>query len=206
MPSPAAEALANPPAPVRHVLHVGSGPVRAGKLHPIFTAPSWRETRLDIDPRVSPDVVGSVTELSGFADASIDAVWTSHTLEHLHDHEVTLALAEMARVLRPTGFALITTPDLARVAAEIAAGRLEDVLYVSPSGPVTALDILYGFRPSVARGGTHMAHRTGFTAERLGRLLVEAGFAEARAWQASSYDLWAVGLMPGADIAATGLL
>lgn len=198
-------AATGPARAIRQVLHVGSGPLRAGKLHPLFRGGTWCETRLDIDPGFGPDVVGSATDLSAFGDGSIDAVWTSHTIEHLFDHEVPVALAEMARVLAPTGFALITTPDLARVAAEVVVGRLEDTLYVSPSGPVTALDVLFGFRSSVARGGVHMAHRTGFTAERLGRLLVEAGFTEARVWQGESYDLWAAGLMPAADPAAIGL-
>jgi SAM-dependent methyltransferase len=197
--------IAPAPAPrVRHVLHLGSGPARAEKLHPLFRDGTWRETRLDIDPRVEPDVLGTMTDLSAFPNGSIDAVWSSHTLEHLHDHEVRRALAEMTRVLRPTGFALITTPDLARVAAEIVAGRLEDTLYVSASGPVTALDVLYGFRPAITGGSMHMAHRTGFTAGRLGRLLVEAGFAEGRAWEGTTFDLWAVGLMPSADPDAIG--
>ena len=135
----------------------------------------------------------------------MDAVWTSHTLEHLADHEVLPALREMVRVLKPDGFSLVTTPDIVRVAREVARGRLEEVLYEAPAGPITALDVLFGLRSSVARGRSFMAHRTGFSAERLGRLMAEAGFAEARSWEGDAYDLWAVGLMPAADLAARGL-
>ena len=44
-----------------------------------------------------------------------------------------------------------------------------------------------------------MAHRTGFTAERLGRVAAAAGFAEARVLEGDAFDLWAVLFMPGAD-------
>ncbi|MFO1151923.1 MAG: class I SAM-dependent methyltransferase [Alsobacter sp.] len=176
------------------LLHVGCGPYQPDKLHPWFRGPRWREIRLDIDPRVRPDIVASLTDLGCFPDGSVDAVWSSHNIEHLHEHELEIALAEIVRVLKPTGFALFTTPDLVRVAQEIAAGRLEDTLYVSPAGPITPIDVLYGLRRSIAAGNGFMAHRTGFSVDRLGRVLVEAGFAEARVWPGRSFDLWAVGL------------
>ncbi|MHB2170111.1 class I SAM-dependent methyltransferase [Alsobacter sp. R-9] len=182
----------------RLVLNVGCGNPRRNRLKELFPPSAWQEVRLDLDPKVQPDLVASTTDLSCLADRRMDAVWSSHNLEHLHDHEVGVALRELVRILRSDGFCVITTPDIVRVAAVIAAGRLEEPLYISPAGPVTPLDVMFGLRRSVAAGNGFMAHRTAFSAERLGRLLVEAGFAEARVWQGDAYDLWAVGLMPDA--------
>lgn len=181
----------------RTVLHVGCGPAAAGRLHAWFSPDAWNELRVDVDPAVRPDMVASITDLSVIHDGEVDAIWASHVLEHLADHDVPVALREMTRVLKPDGFALVTSPDIVTAARAIVAGRLEDVMYVSPAGPVAALDVLYGFRPALKRGRRYMAHRTAFTEGRLGRMMVEAGFAEVRVATHGS-DLWALALMPGA--------
>lgn len=177
----------------RSVLHVGCGAPGIERLHPIFHAAArWREVRLDVDPRVVPDIVCSTTDMRrAVVDQSFDALWSSHNIEHLYDHEVKLALAEFRRVLKRSGFALIRCPDLQAILETALAGGVETVSYVAPAGPVTPLDMLYGFRPSIARGNDFMAHKTGFTDLRLGRLLIEAGFAEVRTKRAA-FDLWAV--------------
>ena len=59
--------------------------------------------------------------------------------------------------------------------------------------------MIFGHSPSIASGHVHMAHRTGFTVDRLGRLAVNAGFAETRVLEGENYDLWAALLMPKAD-------
>jgi SAM-dependent methyltransferase len=174
----------------RVVLHVGCGTPGREKLDVDFRGPQWREVRLDIDPAVQPDIVGSITRMTAVATASVDAVWSSHNLEHLYAHEVALALAEFHRVLTPDGILKIRLPDLQRVAELVAQGRLEEVIYHSPAGPITPLDMLYGHRASVARGNEFMAHRTGFTARTLGEKLIRAGFARAQVRRAA-LDLWA---------------
>jgi SAM-dependent methyltransferase len=192
--SPAAATLV-----ARQVLNAGSGPRTARQLHPGFKGPGWREVRVDIDPSAEPDVVGSITEMGeAFADGSFEAVWCSHVLEHLFTHQVAAALAEFRRVLRPDGFALISSPDIEAVAALIVKHGLDHVAYVSLAGPITALDILYGHSASIARGRTSMAHHTGFSSGSLGRRLIEAGFSSVLVKQ-ENFDLWALALMPEAD-------
>jgi SAM-dependent methyltransferase len=182
------------------LLHVGCGTASPAKLHPTFHDGTWQEVRLDIDPAVNPDVVASITDMNVVEDASYDAVFSSHNLEHLYPHEVPLALREFRRVLKPDGFALITLPDLQSVAQQIAEGRLDDPAYVSPMGPVAPLDILYGFRPSLACGNLFMAHRTGFTGKTLGDALLAAGFAGTLVQRhPSSLTLWAVGFCRSPD-------
>ncbi len=159
------------------MLHVGCGVYETEKLPLMFRHSGWREIRLDIDPKVDPDVVASITDMQVISDATVDAVYSSHNVEHLFPHEVPLALREMNRVLKPNGFAFIKLPDLQEVARFIADGKLEDALYMSPVGAIAPLDILYGHRPSLARGNTFMAHRTGFTGTTLAAALIAAGFA-----------------------------
>jgi predicted SAM-dependent methyltransferase len=173
------------------VLHVGCGSREASGLHQAFQGPNWCELRLDIDPTVNPDVVASITDMSPVADGSVEAVFSSHNLEHLESHQVPLALAEFLRVLRNGGMLLLTLPDLQAVAKLVAEGQLEETVYESPAGPVAPLDILYGFRPFLALGATTMAHRTGFTLESLRQHLAAAGFQEDKLWS-ENLNLWAL--------------
>lgn len=179
----------------RTVLNIGSGPARPEKLHAVFRSADWRELRLDIDPAVRPDIVGTMTDMgASVADGSIDAIWSSHNIEHLAAHEVAPALGEFTRVLKPGGFALLTCPDVEAAARLVLEKGLDAVAYVSPAGPVTPLDMLFGHGASIAAGHGFMAHRTGFTVRRLARVVLEAGFGEVRLAK-GRLDLWALCLM-----------
>jgi SAM-dependent methyltransferase len=184
------------------VLHVGCGFFAREKLPPLFRRPGWQEIRLDIDPEVQPDFVASLTDMHVIPDSAVDAVYSSHNVEHLYPHDVVPALREMRRVLKPDGFAFIKLPDLQEVARYVAEGKLEDPLYLSPVGPIAPLDILYGHRPSLAGGNLFMAHRTGFTAETLGAALIKAGFVAVllqRDPSQFSLDAIAWRIMPDAE-------
>jgi SAM-dependent methyltransferase len=180
------------PAP-RTVLHVGCGAPDPHKLPAaFFPAGAWREVRLDIDPGVAPDILASITDMGVVADGSADAVYSAHNLEHLHAHEVPLALREFHRVLRPEGgFLLVTVPDLQRAAALIAEDRLEESAYASPAGPISPLDMVYGFGRAIEAGNGFMAHRTGFTARTLEGALRAAGFPIVRVIRDEHFALWA---------------
>jgi predicted SAM-dependent methyltransferase len=205
MPPPAEEAALVAPAPSgasaaedgqKIVLHVGCGVPARQRLHPRFHGAEWREVRLDIDPAVRPDIVCSMTEMTPVGDGSIDAIWSSHNLEHLYRHEVPTALREFLRVLKPGGLLLMTLPDLQQIAELVVADRLEAESYVSAIGPVTPLDMIFGHTASLAQGRAYMAHRCGFTPSTLGRLLVQTGFADVRLRRGSSFDMWATAQKP----------
>lgn len=179
------------------VLHVGCGSADAGKLPAqFFQAGQWRELRYDIDPSVKPDIVGSITDMQGIGSATIDAIWSSHNIEHLYPHEVPVALREFRRVLKPGAFALITLPDLQQVAELVAQGKLEEPAYDSPAGPIAPIDIIFGWRLPIAHGNLFMAHRTGFVEKSLKKALEDAGFVSTYVVRDGQFALWAKGFVP----------
>ena len=101
---------------MRTFLHVGCGHDRKGPMTPGFDDPDWSEIRLDIDPSVSPDLVGAMTDMSAVKTGTMEAVFSSHNIEHLYPHEVPIALGEFRRVLTANGHVVITCPDLLSIA------------------------------------------------------------------------------------------
>ncbi len=185
----------------RRVLNAGSGSA-TGAMHPAFDPSAWKEVRIDIDARNAPDIVGSISDMRGIVeDGTFDAIWCSHCIEHLHDHEVLPALREFRRILSDSGFAIVSCPNLDAIAKLLVSEDIESVAYLSPAGPIRLLDMIFGHSPSIATGHLHMSHKTGFTVDRLGRLAMNAGFAETRVHEGENYDLWAALLMPKADAA-----
>ena len=178
-------------------LHVGCGPKYKDRTP--FASQNWREIRLDIDSSVQPDVIGTMTDMKAVRDASVDAVFSSHNIEHLYPHEVPVALGEFHRVLKPDGFVLLTCPDLQSVCALVANDQLTDAAYQSGMGPIAPLDILYGHRASMKAGNLYMAHRCGFTKNVLASTLSMAGFDAGVRARPQNFDLWAVGLKASGD-------
>jgi SAM-dependent methyltransferase len=171
------------------LLNVGCGP--QGRQHGFLGFKDWQEVRLDIDPSVQPDVLGTMTDMSAVATASMDAIVSSHNIEHLYPHEVPQALAEFVRVLKDDGLLLITCPDLQSVCERVARGELASPLYNSDAGPIAALDVLYGHREAMAAGNLFMAHRCGFTLEVLANTLQACGFARTVGLaRPAAFDLW----------------
>jgi ubiquinone/menaquinone biosynthesis C-methylase UbiE len=132
-----------------------------------------------------------MTDMSAVETGSMDALYSSHNVEHLYAHEVPVAFDEFFRVLKPGGFAVVTCPDLQSIAQLLAEGKLEEAAYTAPAGPITPLDILYGYGRSIARGNHFMAHRTGYTNRTLGEKLATAGFAKVTVSKGECFDLWA---------------
>lgn len=191
MPKPSPQHLSPSTPPVKHVLHVGCGPLASQKLHSTFQTPEWEEVRLDINPKAHPHIVASMTDMDMVPDKSFDAVYSSHNLEHLAPYELPLALHEFLRVLKPSGFALIAVPDMQQAAEYIASGRAEETVLMTNKGPITPLDILYGFRPLLA-DNPFMAHKFGYTATTLESALRATGFVTVTVERDGNFTLWAV--------------
>lgn len=174
----------------RKFLHVGCG-VKNKTVLKGFNSDEWIEIRFDIDKNVNPDIVGTLTDMSQVESESVDAVYSSHNIEHLYAHEVGGALREFRRVLKPEGFVVITCPDLQLVCESVVNDKLAEPLYVSPSGPISPLDILYGHGRSIAQGNTYMAHKCGFTYSLLKDSFLRAGFVSTIGGRRpKAFELW----------------
>jgi SAM-dependent methyltransferase len=156
-------------------LHVGCGYEPQSNIVG-FNNDNWNEIRLDIDESVNPDIVGTLTDMQSVEAGSVDAVYSSHNIEHIFPHEVPVALSEFYRVLKEDGIVVITCPDIQSVGEAIAQDKLFETLYESTMGPVTAFDILYGHRETTLDGNVFMIHKGGFTYSTLDKAFFEAGF------------------------------
>jgi predicted SAM-dependent methyltransferase len=119
------------------LLNVGAGHPQSGARIPdAFQSAEWKEVRLDIDPANEPDVIGTMLDMSAMPSESADAIYSSHTIEHLYPNEIPLAMKEFLRVLKPQGYAVITCPDLQAAAEMIAQDKLMEVAYTTGAGMV----------------------------------------------------------------------
>jgi predicted SAM-dependent methyltransferase len=81
-------------------LHIGGEQVKE----------SWKI--LNIQPKEGVDFIGDISNLSQFADASIDEIYASHTLEHVPQKKMAETLRGIYRVLKAEGKFYISVPDL----------------------------------------------------------------------------------------------
>lgn len=97
---------------------------------------------------------------------SVEAVFSSHVMEHLFADEVDRLVGELARVMVPGGVCRVVVPDLEEVVA----------LY-DPADPAAFLDAMFEIG---RRSDIRNAHHTGFTGQSLAALFKRHGFAETR--------------------------
>ena len=174
--SPIAEVPTDAARDGRRVLNVGGGSKQIAIPEHYR---DWHHLLLDIAPGPDVDVIQDARELSRLSPSQFDAVYCSHNLEHYFRHDALKVLQGFLHVLKPDGFAEIRVPDMQAVVQHmVRTGMdLDDMLYESPSGPITAHDVWYGYgRQIEASGVDFYAHKCGFTARSLGRILDRAGF------------------------------
>lgn len=177
---------------MKKFLHVGCGPQNKSGLKG-FNSDDWHEVRFDIDSAVNPDILGTLTDMNLVQSSSVDAVFSSHNIEHIFPHEVPIALAEFYRVLKSDGIVVITCPDLQTVCEAVAQDKLLEPLYESPSGPISPIDILYGHRAYMQQGNHYMAHKCGFTYSALSSVFLQAGFKNIIGGRrVGNFDLWLI--------------
>ena len=139
----------------------------------------WQNVVLDIDPRNNPDVVCDARKLATRPAGEFDAIYCSHNLEHYWRHDLPDVLTGFLHVLRPEGFVEAIVPDMKAVFEEMLKRGLDidDTVYVSPAGPITTNDIVYGYGREIEQSGNDFyAHKNGFTDRSLHRALTAAGF------------------------------
>lgn len=139
----------------------------------------WRHLLLDIAPGPDVDIVQDARRLIALSPEQFDAIYCSHNLEHYFRHDARKVAAGFLHVLKPEGFAEIRVPDMQSVIEHMARTGmdLDDVLYQSAGGPITAHDVWYGYGKQIETSGVDFyAHKCGFTARSLSDLLARAGF------------------------------
>ena len=156
-------------------LHVGCGPVKKSQI-PGFKENDWGEIRFDIDKNVNPDIEGTLTDMSQVETGSVDAIYSSHNIEHVYPHEVPIVLNEFYRVLKADGMVVLVCPDLQSVCESVVIDKLIDPLYISPEGPISPLDIIYGHGQAIKHGNEYMANKCGFTYSVLDNFFADTGF------------------------------
>lgn len=191
------------------VLNVGSGG-KGAKLPPWFDG--WDVTRLDIDPKVEPDLLMDARGLETMDGALFDAVYCSHNLEHYSPHDGGVVLRGMLHVLKDGGFADIHVPNIGGV-IDCAGDNnwdLDEVMYKSQAGPICLRDMLYGYerQRDASPNPDFMLHRNAFSARTLYLLMSWAGFAHCFSVQ-MTFDLRCVGFNSAPSdeqLAAIGLV
>jgi SAM-dependent methyltransferase len=157
------------------VLNLGSGKQRISQaLYNDFIG-DYHEIRIDLDEKANPDILHDITKLPMIPDDSVDAVYSSHSLEHIGFYDVADCLKEWYRVLKRGGELRILVPDISTPAKHIAEGDVFHVMYESEVGPIHALDVFYGHK-SLSKLNPCMQHKTGFTVKSFKALLDFLGF------------------------------
>lgn len=158
------------------VLNVGSG--KAGVPLPKWYD-GWDVVRLDIDPRVAPDILMDARELVKF-ERTFDACYSSHNLEHFSTHDGGIVIRGMRHVLKPGGFVDVSVPDVGGLLQQ--AGErgwdLDTFMYQSSGGPICVRDMLYGYerQSEFSDHPEYMVHKNAFSARTLHLLLSWCGF------------------------------
>ncbi|MEI7817233.1 MAG: hypothetical protein WCI45_08565 [Desulfuromonadales bacterium] len=139
----------------------------------------WQHDLLDIDPTGNPDILCDARELWKMPPRQYEAVYCSHNLEHYFAHDVLKVLKGFRLILKKDGFAYIRVPNLVGVMQSLINSKMEldDELYMSPSGPIAPLDVIFGYRKQIEQSGVDFyAHKTGFSVTLLVRALKQSGF------------------------------
>lgn len=154
----------------------------------------WNHLLLDIAPGPEVDVLLDARKLSDYHGDKFDSIYSSHNLEHFYPHDVPKVLSGFMQVLKPGGFVDVRIPDLNSVLKAVVnqGMELDDVLYVSPAGPISAHDVIYGWGAEIERSGVDFfAHKRGFSAKSLSQTLEKAGFVQIRT-EVSNYEVRAL--------------
>jgi len=165
---------------LKTVLHMGISSAVPERLHASFSKDQWQPVRMDNDVRVKPDITGTLADMKAVKTGSMDAIWCHHLLQRFFLHDVEQGLRECYRVLKENGFLLMALPDGQTAGAYLANNKPADPVYQSGAGPISALDMLYGYGPALRDGKLHLAHRSAFTADMLGLMLRDSGFTNIR--------------------------
>jgi len=106
----------------------------------------------------------NLTKPLPFSSESIDAIFSSHVLEHLFMDEVERLIPELHRVLKTGGVCRVVVPDLEKI-----------IVKYDVNDPRKFLNDIFEISK---RGEVKNSHHCGFTGKFLIKLFSEAGFSK----------------------------
>lgn len=130
--------------------------VGAGYCSFVNNAPARRRVAVDIHDRLTEFaasgvecVKASATDLAGLESAAFDVVFASNLLEHLTRFDISLALKEFLRILRPRGRLILVQPNFRLCANQY----FDDYTHLTPLSDRSLSDLVVvtGFRPLAVR-------------------------------------------------------
>ncbi len=142
-------------------LHIGGEQVKEG----------WKIVNVQqMERACKVDFFGNANDLSAFADGSVDEIYGSHIYEHLdYNIELSKALTEAFRVLKPGGVFMAGVPDLETLAWLLLSPHLDT------AKKFHVMRMIFG-----GHIDKHDYHYVGLTADIFGSILHTAGFREIR--------------------------
>ena len=117
------------------------------------------------------DIETDARDLSMYQTETVDHIFSHALLEHIAPWDTVPTLAEWFRVLKSNGTIQIEVPDLERI--------FEDWLVNRTLGEKEAIDNIFGGL-SPDKRYERQYHLTGFTYDKLTRMMKEVGFIECR--------------------------
>jgi len=134
--------------------------------------------------------------LATVPDASFDAVYASHVLEHLPILQAPIAVANWWRICKPRGRLVIMVPDVSTIGPYVTDGKLDTVLYRAAGLDITPRLILNGGQRYP--GDFHL---NTFDTRGLRNVCYAAGISERELWivPTSPYECGAIALK-GVDL------
>jgi hypothetical protein len=123
------------------------------------------------DPSI---VIHDLTKRLPWADGTVDAIYCSHTLEHLDREQGARFLVECRRVIGPHGVVRIVVPDLAAYVRRYLAGRLRAEQFLEELAVLHGSGVT-GLKRALAPFVSY-PHKCMYDADSLTRALQAAGF------------------------------
>lgn len=127
-----------------------------------WAQPGW----VNVEEGLGPGHDFARGALGAYSDDSVEAIFTSHALEHVDFALAAAALKECHRILRPGAIMLIVVPDMARILTRFERGAVAEVKVREWVG--------FGKAGSLFCGGA--SHRSFYDVPTLSLLLYLAGF------------------------------
>jgi len=168
-----------PPRPKPLYVNIGSGPD--------FLPRPW----LNIDVFINPNLAeGFDTEEYDvrpglrFRDGEVDAIYSSHFLEHLTIYEGFAVLSECYRVLRPGGRIRLVLPKTGEIIQRYLSDRMDDYRFIVPeldtvsSQGLKFVMLFFGGGDSSRNFDTYTGHRSCYDPASAREILERTGFKD----------------------------